>query len=71
MFCKVWATNACQFTDKPPTGIGPTDQAFFGTIWDNCHFKLAHVFTFWVDNEALDWASLQLPVYKVIQGLQK
>ena len=30
-----------------------------------------HVFTFWVDNEALDWANLQLPVYEVVQGLQK
>lgn len=31
----------------------------------------AHVFTFWVDDEALYWASLQLAIYKVIQGLQK
>lgn len=32
--------------------------------------NFAHVFTFWVDDEALDWARLQLAVYKVIQGLQ-
>ena len=38
--------------------------------WHTC-MVIWHLITFWVDNEALDWAGLQLPVNEVIQGLHK